>query len=101
MALIETDHPAATGSSFSYWRDQLINTRIIIHELDKAILILERNEKESYTMNTGQSVLTVRRVNLPELIRQRAALLKQVQDIESTIETLENPGSSFIQVVPL
>jgi hypothetical protein len=100
MALIDVGNPAATGSSISYWQDQLTNTRILLFELDKAILALERQEKESYTLNTGQSVITVKRVNLPELIRQRAGLLKQIQDIENTIDNYQNTGGSFVQVVP-
>jgi len=100
MAIIEAGHPAATGSPLSYWKDQLTNTRIVLFELDKAILILERDERESYTLNTGQSTITVRRIDLPELIKQRASLLKQIQDIESQIDILENPSSSFTQVVP-
>jgi hypothetical protein len=100
MALIEVDHPAASGSSVDYWKDQLTNTRVLLFELDKAILKLERKEVESYTLDTGQTTYTARRVNLPELINRRAALLKQAQEIEAMIDSLENAGASFTQVVP-
>jgi hypothetical protein len=100
MALIEPDNPAAIGSSRDYWQDQLKNSRVLLFELDKAILALERQEVENYTLDTGQTTLTVRRVNLPELIRQRSALLKQVQDIEVLIDNIDNAGASFVQVVP-
>jgi hypothetical protein len=100
MALIEADNPASTGATRDYWQDQLRNTRVLIFELDKAILKLERQEIESYTVDTGQTTFTARRVNLPELLRQRAALLKQAQEIEALLENADNSGSCFIQVVP-
>jgi hypothetical protein len=100
MALIEAGHPAATGSNRQYWQDQLLNSRVLLFELDKAILALERQEVESYTLDTGQTTTTVRRVNLPELIRQRAALFKQVQDIETILDNMDAAGGNFIQVLP-
>lgn len=100
MALIDADNPAATGTSESYWQDQLTNTRVLIFELDKAILKLQRQDVESYTMNTGQTIQTVKRVNLPALIKERADLLRQAQEIETLLENIQDPGGSFVQVVP-
>ena len=100
MALIEADNPAATGSTESYWQDQLTNTRVLLFELDKAILILTRKERESYTIDTGQTTVTVRHVNLPELLNRRAALLKQIQDIEAILSSAPDSGGNFVQVVP-
>ena len=100
MALIEVDNPAAIGTTLQYWQDQLTNTRILLFELDKAILILTRDERENYTLDTGQTTVTVRHVNLPELINRRASLLKQAQEIEATIDNFVNTGASFTQVVP-
>ena len=100
MALIEAHSPAASGTTIEYWQDQLTNTRVLLFELDKAILVLERQDRESYTLDTGQTTVTVRRVNLPELIKQRAALLKQAQDIETMLEDMKNPGGGFVQVRP-
>jgi hypothetical protein len=100
MALIEARHPALSGDNRQFWQDQLDNSRILLHELDVAILKLERQEIESYTIDTGQSNQTVHRVNLPELMKQRASLLKQIQDITATLDSIDNAGGSFIQVVP-
>jgi hypothetical protein len=101
MAIIDADNPAIAGNDRQYWQDQLQNSRILLFELDKAILALERQETESYTLDTGQSTITVRRQNLPELIKQRAALLKQTQDISAIIEELDSAaGGFFTQVVP-
>jgi hypothetical protein len=102
MALIEADNAALSGNDRQFWQDQLQNSRILLFELDKAILALERQEVESYTFDTGQNTTTVRRQNLPELIKQRAALLKQVQDIAAIVDSMDNAGSSiFAQAVPL
>jgi hypothetical protein len=100
MALIEPDNPAANGSSKEYWQDQLTNTRVLIFELDKAILKLERKEVESYTLDTGQTTITARRVNLPELINRRTLLLKQAQEIEAMLDQMNNAGASFTQILP-
>ena len=100
MALIEAGNPAADGTPSEYWNDQLKNTRVLIFELDKAILKLERQEVESYTVDTGQTTFTARRVNLPELINRRALLLKQAQEIEAMLDQIVNGGACFTQVVP-
>jgi hypothetical protein len=100
MALIEAAHPALYGSDRQFWEDQLKNSRVLLFELDKAILALERQEIESYTINTGQDVQTVKRQNLPELIRQREALLRQIQSIQAALEILSSAGNNLIQVVP-
>jgi uncharacterized protein YdeI (YjbR/CyaY-like superfamily) len=100
MALIEADHPAATGSDLQYWQDEKTNTRIQIFELDKQILALEREIKESYTFNSGQTSISIRRHNLAELIAQKKALLDYAQRVDAIIDSLENPGGGFTQVVP-
>jgi hypothetical protein len=100
MALIEADNPAVSGDEKKFWEDQLKNTRVLLFELDKAILALERNKEESYTLDTGQTTFTVRQQNLPELIRQRASLVSQIQSITAALEILNSAGSNFTQVVP-
>jgi hypothetical protein len=100
MALIEADNPAVSGGEKRFWEDQLKNSRILLFELDKAILALERGGEESYTVDTGQTTFTVRRHNLPETIRQRASLLGQIQSILAALEIFDSAGSNFTQVVP-
>jgi hypothetical protein len=100
MALIEADNPAVSGDEKKFWEDQLKNSRILLFELDKAILALERAGEESYTVDTGQTTFTVRKQNLPELIRQRASLVSQIQSITAMLEILNSAGSNFTQVVP-
>jgi len=55
---------------------------------------------ESYTIDTGQTTQTVRRINLPELIRQSVVMKKRIQETQAEIDSLENPGGVFTQVVP-
>jgi hypothetical protein len=100
MALIEVDNPAAFGDHKKYLEDELKNSRILLFELDKAILALERGREESYTIDTGQTTFTVRQQNLPETIRQRASLISQIQSIMAALEILDSAGSNFTQVVP-
>jgi hypothetical protein len=100
MALIEADHPALSGDDRQFWQDQLRNTRILLFEYNKAILQLERGGEESYTLDTGQTTITLRRQNLPEIIKQLPILTKQIQDITAILDAIDNPGGNFIQVVP-
>ena len=100
MAVIEPGSPAITESSLSYWQDQKTNTQILIYELDKAILKLEREDRESYSIDTGQTSQSVKRVNLASLIKERTTLQTQMREIESIIDRLTSRGGNFIQVVP-
>jgi hypothetical protein len=100
MALLEAGHPSVSGNEKQFWEDQLKNSRVLLYELDKAILALEREEVESYTLDTGQTTFTARRQNLPELIRQRASLVSQIQSINATLEVINSAGGNFTQVVP-
>jgi hypothetical protein len=100
MALIFDDHPAITGNSIDYWKDELKNSRILLFELDKAINALTKREIKSYTIDTGQDHLTVQRNDLPQLYMQRQALIKQIQELE--IKTGEDiPIDKTHQAVPL
>jgi hypothetical protein len=100
MALIEAEHPALSGDDRQFWQDQLQNTRVLLFEYNKAILILERADEESYTFDSGQTNITVRRQNLSEIIKQLPILTKQIQDITAILAAIDNVGNNFIQVVP-
>jgi hypothetical protein len=100
MALLEADNAALSGNDKQYWQDELKNSCILLFEYDKAILKLERREEESYTIDTGQTTVTYRFQNLPELIKQSSALIKRIQDITAIIQEVDNTGNNFFQVVP-
>jgi hypothetical protein len=63
-------------------------------------LKLERREEESYTIDTGQTTITYRFQNLPELIKQSSALINRIQDITAILQAIDNTGNNFFQVVP-
>jgi len=102
MAIIEPNHPAASGtfSYREYLQNKLRDEQVLLYEIDSAILRLSRNEKESYSLDSGQSTITVRRVNLPELIRQSAAMKKRIQETQFELDSIDNSGGGFVQVVP-
>jgi hypothetical protein len=96
MALITENHPALSGDPKQFWRDELNNSKILLYELDKAILALSKKEIAHYTINTGQDSMTITRHDLPNLYARQATLLIQIQNLENII----NPKSKLIQVVP-
>jgi hypothetical protein len=98
--ILEAEHPALSGNDRQFWQDQLQNTRILLFEYNKAILHLERSREESYTIDTGQTTITLRRQNLSEIIKQLPILTKQIQDITAILEAIDNAGNNFVQVVP-
>lgn len=96
MALIVENHPALSGDSRQFWRDELANSRILLYELDKAIHALTKKEIHHYTINTGQDSQTVTRQDLPNLYVRREALIKEIAGLEDKIE----PKQKLFQVVP-
>lgn len=96
MALIAENHPALSGDSRQFWRDELANSRILLYELDKAIHALTKKEIHHYTINTGQDSQTVTRQDLPNLYVRREALIKEIAGLEDKIE----PKQKLFQVVP-
>jgi hypothetical protein len=101
MAIISENHPALTGDQKEYWEDILKNTRILLFELDKAIFALTREEKKPYTMDTGQTNISVTRQDVPALLDRREKLLKQIKDLEEKLGINELPEQpKQFQVVP-
>jgi hypothetical protein len=100
MALIADDHPAAAEDSGQFWKDELKNSQILIHEIDKAILALTKKDVQSYDIDTGQTRWSVTRNDLTKLSQTRAALLKQVQEAESKLGIDSGDGGGIAQVVP-
>ncbi|WP_406032573.1 hypothetical protein [Treponema saccharophilum] len=66
------------------WNAVLDNDRILLHELDKAIVALSRDADgvTEYTIDTGQSRQTVKRTDLAALMERRSALIKEIAAIE-------------------
>jgi hypothetical protein len=96
MAILEPDHPALSGNA---WADTLKNARIILFELDKAILALTRQGLKSFSLNTGPTTQNITQQDLPILIQRRADLIKQIQELEALSGQVIPPA--HVQVVPL
>ena len=99
MPIIDPDHPALSGDSEQFWKDELSNSRILLFELDKAIQALTKKEIRQYTINTGQDAQTVTRQDLPQLYVRRAELIKQIAELETELG-MKEPEAGFIQVTP-
>jgi hypothetical protein len=98
MAILEPDHPALSDNTA--WMDTLKNARIILFELDKAILALTREGLKSFIIiNTGQTHQNITHQDLPILIQRRADLIKQIQELEALAGLGVPPV--HVQVVPL
>jgi len=96
MAVIEEGHPAISGFAADSWRDVISNSKIIIFELDKAILALTREGLKSFSLSTGQTTHSVTPLDLPVLIQRRDDLLKQIERMESR----NAPPPALTQVAP-
>ncbi len=77
------------------WKIILDNDRILLREIDKAIISLSRDAGgvTEYTIDTGQSRQTVKRSDLASLMNQRRALLNEIATIER--ELYGNSGFNY------
>ncbi len=82
MGIIDPENEIVNESSCEYWQNELVNKRIMLNELNKAILAVTISGIASYTLDTGQSSQTVRRQDLPNLFKAR-------EDLEENIRKLE------------
>lgn len=66
------------------WNAVLDNDRILLHEIDRAIVALTRDADgvTEYTIDTGQSRQTVRRGDLGSLMERRSKLVQEIAAIE-------------------
>ena len=97
MAVIEAGHPAISSSASESWADLVKNSKIILCELDRAILALTREGLKSFSLNTGQTVQNVTLPDLPVLIQRRKDLIDQIERMESRADALP---PALVQVVP-
>ena len=97
MAIIEPGHPALGGSAAESWADLVKNSKIILYELDKAILALTREGLKSFSLVTGQTSHNVTPLDLPILIQRRKDLLEQMEHMEAQLAAAP---PVLVQVVP-
>lgn len=64
---------------------QLVASRALLTATNAALLALADITVQSYTMDTGQGTQTVRRHELPELIKSQSSLMNQIATLEVRI----------------
>jgi len=96
--LIDESHPVTAEDQRKFWEDTLANSRVLLFNLDKAILALTKEERKQYSMDTGQTTINVTLQDLPSLIAQRDRLIKQIDDLEDKLGLNNTPG--LFQGVP-
>ena len=96
--LIDESHPVTAEDQRKFWEDTLANSRVLLFNLDKAILALTKEERKQYSMDTGQTTINVTLQDLPGLIAQRDRLIKQIDDLEDKLGLNNTPG--LFQGVP-
>lgn len=82
MALIDGSHEITTQTTTQFYTDELTNSKILLFEIDKAILTITQGNHQSYKLNSGQSSQTVTRADLPSLINRRQELIGQIRQLE-------------------
>jgi hypothetical protein len=82
MPIIDSNSSANITDSNQYWTDELQNNRILLFELNKAILTLTTSNHQSYELNTGQSSQRVTRLDLSALISQRDDVMYKIRELE-------------------
>ena len=80
--IIDPTNPIVDESSSDYWKDELINTRILLSEINKAIQALTLGTHQSYELDSGQTRQRVTRIDLEKLQTMREDLLSQIHDLE-------------------
>ena len=82
MAVIDPDSPVISESCSTFWEDQLTNKKILLYEVQKAILQLQSGKIQSYQLDTGQSSQRVTRQNIAALSDYEQNLLSDIRDLE-------------------
>ena len=96
--MIDPDNPVAHESAGKTRADYLTNLKINLNAVQKAIYELTKVGIKSYTMNTGQNVVTVSRNDLAAL----RDTMKTLNDLIAEAETAGGSGGAgqLVQVVP-
>jgi len=80
--IIDPTNPIVDETSYQYWKDELINTRILLNNVDLAINALTVGNHASYQLDSGQTSQRVTRLDLDSLYKIREDLLSQIHDLE-------------------
>lgn len=67
-----------------YNLNEIQNLKVLIYELGLAISYLLKNKHGSYEIDTGQTRQRVTRLNLKDLIKERGALIDELESRQGT-----------------
>ena len=86
-----------TEDPCDFWKNELINKKILLFEVEKAILFLAGNKTQKYRLDTGQTNQQVERLNLAELNTLQSELMYQIRMLEIKTGT---GTPAVVQVIP-
>lgn len=82
MSLLDETHSSYTQTSKEYYEDELKNSRVLLFKINEAISTISSGSHQEYTLDTGQSRQTVKRIDLPALIDRRDKLIGHIRQLE-------------------
>lgn len=82
MSLLDETHSSYTQTSKEYYEDELKNSRLLLFKINEAISTISSGSHQEYTLDTGQSRQTVKRIDLPALIDRRDKLIGHIRQLE-------------------
>jgi hypothetical protein len=97
MALIPGAEAYLRKSPEKSWLEELANSRFLLDKLNNVIAAFDKTGIQEYTLDTGQTRLTVKRSDLSILTGRRNALLIQIDVLEARLGI---GAPSTVQVVP-
>jgi len=96
--VIDVNSPVVNEDSQTFWQDELTNAKILLLEIEKAIIAFNKNGNiQSYTIDTGQDKQTVSRSDLSNLYLRREKLLGDIAVLEARLQV---GGSRCPQICP-
>lgn len=96
MALIDNDHVTSSDNSQTTWEDALQNAKVLLYEIDAAILAILQGKIQTYELNSGQGSRSVKKLSLSDLRELKTEIMSQISDLEGML----GYNSNTVQVIP-
>ena len=98
--LLDDPNGVADLDMRSYWENQLKNDKVLLNEVDRAIMFFlspdGANGTVEYTIDTGQDRQTVKRSELVSLYSWKQRLVAEINQLSNALYG----GSRWSQVLP-
>lgn len=79
----------------AFLREEIVRTKALIIAYDDAIMALTVSGKQQYTLDTGQSRISVTKLDLSNLTSQRSSLMNECSTLQGRLD-----GSGTTHGVP-